>query len=77
MLGEDATRCRAMVAGCNCLGCDRTDIQFATREVSRWFSAPFQGDQDNIVGIGKYLNGEFRRVIQLFPFGRDGGVIRA
>ena len=65
-LGEEATRYRAMVARCNFLGCDRPDIQYAAKEASRWMSSPCRGDMERIARIGKYLNGGFRRVVQIF-----------
>ena len=77
MVGEEATRHRAMVARCNFLGCDRPDIQFAAKEASRWMSKPCREDQDKVTRIGKYLNGGLRRMEQVFPFGRDDSVICA
>lgn len=76
MVGEVATQYRAMVARCNFLGCDRPDIQYAAKEASRWMSAPCHGDREKIVRIGKDLNGDFRMIVQAFPFGRDDGAVK-
>ena len=40
MAGQDATKYRAVTARLNFLAQDRTDIQHATKEVSRCMSAP-------------------------------------
>jgi hypothetical protein len=55
MAGQDATRYRAVTARLNFLAQDRTDIQHATKEVSRCMSAPRIGDMDALKHIGKYL----------------------
>lgn len=40
-------------------------------------SALCQGDWEEVARIGMYLNRGSRMIIQLLPFGRDDGVIRA
>ena len=55
MAGQDATKYRAVTARLNFLARDRTDIQHATKEVSRCMSAPRVGDMDALMHIGKYL----------------------
>lgn len=77
MSGEEAARYRAMAAQCNFLGCDRPDIQHMAKEASRCMSRHCQGDQGKTIRTGKYLNGGFRRVVQMRWFGRDDGVTSA
>lgn len=77
MTAERATRYRATVARCNSLGCDRPDLQFAAKEASRWMAQQCEEDQEKVSRIGKYLNRGARRMEQVFPFGRDDGVIMA
>ena len=55
MAGQDATNYRAVTARLNFLAQDRTDIQHATKEVSRYMSAPRAGDMEGLKHIGKYL----------------------
>ena len=55
MAGPDATRYRAVTARQHFLAQDRTDIQHATKEVSRCMSAPRVGDLDALKHIGSYL----------------------
>lgn len=71
MVGEIATRYRAMVARCNSRGCDRPDVQVAAKEASRWMVKPSQNDEDNIIKLSKYLHGSARRKEQVFPLGKD------
>lgn len=77
MSAESATKYKAMVARCNFLGYDRPDVQFAAKEAARLMAQPCEGEGENISRIGKYLNGKARRLVQVFPFGADDGVVRA
>ena len=55
MKREDQTNYRAMAARCNYLSLDRPDIQFASKEVCRWMSAPTWADWASIKMIARYL----------------------
>ena len=53
--GSEATLYRAVTARLNFLAQDRTDIQYATKEVSRWMAPPKLRDWEALRRIGKYL----------------------
>ena len=53
--GPDSTKLGAVTARLNFLAQDRTDIQHATKEVSRCMSAPRVGDPQALNHIGRYL----------------------
>ena len=57
MVGENATRYRAIAARCNYLSLDRPDLQFAVKEVCREMSKPTSKSWARLRRIGQYLNG--------------------
>merc|ERR1711911_187427 len=61
---KDATAYRASVARGNYLAQDRTDIQFAVKELSRSMSAPTEGDWMSLKRLGRYLVGKTRVKVQ-------------
>jgi hypothetical protein len=67
-LGErETTLYRAMVARANYLSQDRTDIQFATKEICRKTAEPTIGDWEAMKRLGRYLMGK-TRVVNKFDF---------
>ena len=62
---HDASLYRAAVARTNFLAQDRCDLQFASKECSRWMSSPRVGDWATIKRIGRYLIGK-PRVASMF-----------
>ena len=60
-----ATQYRAMAARLNYLALDRTDIQYATKEASKYMSAPTEGNWIPLKRIGRYLKGN-PRLVQMF-----------
>ena len=61
---KDATAYRASVARGNYLAQDRTDIQFAVKELSRSMSAPTEGDWMSLKRLGRYLVDKTRVKVQ-------------
>ncbi len=57
-----ATLYRGLVARANYLTQDRSDIQFAVRELSRYMAKPTQGDLRKLKRLGRYLIGKTRAV---------------
>ena len=64
LVGEDATRYRAIAARCNYLSLDRPDLQFAVKEVCREMSKPTSKSWARLRRIGQYLKGKPRVVWQ-------------
>merc|ERR1711973_531261 len=64
---EDATAYRASVARGNYLAQDRTDIQYAVKELSRSMSKPTEGDWAALKRLGRYLVGKTRMKV-LFKY---------
>lgn len=58
-------------------GLQPADIQSAAKEAARWMTKPCRDDQGKAARIGIRLNGNFRRVVQLFSPGRGDRVIGA
>ena len=52
---EEGTLYRAATARCNFLAIDRPDIQFASKEASKYMSCPREIDWQNIYRISRYL----------------------
>ena len=61
---EEATRYRGNVARANYLAQDRTDIQYAVKELSRKMSAPDYGDLRRMKRLARYLVGRTRYVME-------------
>ena len=55
LLGEEATAYRAVTARLNFLAQDRTDLQYAVKEVSRYMANPRTKDWEFLKRIGRYL----------------------
>ena len=55
LVGPEASRFRGVVARTNVLAQDRMDLQFASKEASRWMARPRRGDWDVMKRIGRYL----------------------
>ena len=64
LAGRDATSYRAISARANYLAQDRTDIQYAVKEVCRAMSAPTKGDLRKLRRLGRYLIERPRVVIK-------------
>ena len=54
---ERASQYRAIVARANYLSQDRSDIQYATKELSRAMANPTRGDEKRTKRLGRYLKG--------------------
>ena len=52
---EDATQHRALTARGNYLAQDRSDIQYAIKELSRGMATPTVGDRKQLKKLGRYL----------------------
>ena len=61
---DDSTLYRACVARANFLSQDRSDIQYATKELSRKMSNPNHQDMIRLKRLGRYLKGRPRSVIK-------------
>ena len=55
LFGEEATAYRAVTARLNFLAQDRTDLQYAVKEVSRYMANPRTKDWEFLKRIGRYL----------------------
>ena len=64
---RDATIYRALAARGNYLSQDRSDIQFAVKEICRGMSNPTEGDWAALKRLGRYLVDK-SRVIVKFPY---------
>ena len=53
--GHEATMYRAIVARANYLSQDRSDIQYAVKELSRSMSSPTVSDWNALKRLGRYL----------------------
>lgn len=62
-----ATKFRQLIARCNFLCQDRTDIIYATKETARGMSTPKQSHMEKLVRIAKCLRGRPRYVIVFKP----------
>ena len=67
LVGVDATMYRAVVARGLYLSQDRSDIQYAVKELSRCMSKPRKSDQERLKRLGRYLVGK-PRVRTLFAY---------
>jgi hypothetical protein len=67
---EKASNYRALVARCNYLSQDRSDIRFAVKELCRKMSKPRNIDWDQLVRFGRYLRGRMR-VVTEFNYQKD------
>ena len=54
---EEGSQYRAAAARCNFLAIDRPDIQFSSKEASKFMSSPRECDWDMIYKIARYLKG--------------------
>ena len=61
--GGEGTMFRAIVARANYLAQDRTDIQFAVKELARRMSKPDEEDWKALKRLGRYLVGNGRYVV--------------
>ena len=67
-LGEaQASQYRGLVARANCLSQDKSDIQYAVKELSRTMSSPTVGCWERLKRLGRYLLVR-TRVAQSFPY---------
>ena len=67
-LGESqANQYRGLVARANYLSQDRSDIQYAVKELSRTMSSPTIGCWERLKRLGRYLVGR-TRAAQSFPY---------
>ena len=64
---KESTSYRAISARLNYLSLDRSDIQFATKSISRYMSDPREHDWTAVKRLGRYLKGA-PRMIQHFEF---------
>ena len=62
MRPEDATRCRAIAARAMYLSQDRSDVQFASKELARRMAKPKNEDWHALKRLGRYLIGRIRYV---------------
>ena len=69
---RNATKYRAIVARGNYLSQDRSDIQFATKELSRAMARPTNGDWKKLKRLGRYLKGRPRAVTE-FKYQQNEG----
>ena len=58
---------RAISARVNYVAQDRSDIQYAVKELCRRMSAPTAGDMKKLVRLGRYLVGK-PRAVALYPW---------
>ena len=61
---DDNTLYRSCVARANFLSQDRSDVQYATKELSRKMSNPNHQDMIRLKRLGRYLKGRPRSVIK-------------
>ena len=59
---KGASQFRSVAARCNFLAQDRTDIQYASKETSKFMSKPTQKGLESVKRIGRYLKGAPRLV---------------
>jgi len=71
---KEATLYRAIVARANYLCQDRSDIQFAVKELCRRMSMPTKGDWEALKRLGRYLVGKTRVVLR-FEYQDNQGTI--
>ena len=64
---QEASRVRGLIARANYLAQDRMDLQFTTKELSRWMSRPRKGEVVKLKRLARYLVGA-EKVIWRFPF---------
>ena len=69
LVGQEATRFRAVAARSNYLAADRPDIQYAVKEVCRRMAKPVDSDWKKLVRLARYLKGAPRCV---WKFGWQG-----
>ena len=63
---QDGTRYRAATAKYNFLAIDRPDIQFSSKEASKYMSSPRQSDWDMVIKLARYLRTNPRKK-HVFP----------
>ena len=73
LVGEEATRFRAVDARANYLSADRPDIQYSVKEVCRRMAKPVEGDWQTLIRLGRYLKGTPRCVLQ-YRWQKSGSV---
>ena len=67
LVGRDATVYRALAARANYLAQDRSDIVYATKELTRQMSAPRNGDRRAMKRLARYLM-KRPRVVTLYKY---------
>jgi hypothetical protein len=67
LVGNDAVMYRAHVARGNYLAQDRSNIQYAVKELCRSMSAPTQADWINLKRLARYLK-RYPRVVTKYPY---------
>ena len=65
--GEEASQYRGAAARINFLAQDRVDVQYASKEASRWMSTPRKSDWEAVRRIVRYLVGR-PRATQLYKW---------
>ena len=66
-MGDLATLFRAITARANYVALDRSDVQFAVKELCRKMSAPTAGDLKKLKRLGRYFLGK-PRAVALYPW---------
>ena len=57
LCGQEASMFRAIAARANYLSQDRSDIQFAVKELCKFMSAPTSKDWTSLIRLARYLKG--------------------
>ena len=73
--GSEASMFRALAARGNYLSQDRSDIQFAVKELCRNMSCPTSDDWNKLKRLGRYLMGRERMIIMFNYQSWDGRVV--
>ena len=60
LTGAEASSYRGLAARTNFLAQDRTDIQYASKEISLWMAVPRSSDWEGLKRMGRYLLGKPR-----------------
>ena len=63
LVGESATRYRALAARCNYIAVDRADAQYCTKELCRDMSSTTAASWKKLVRLGRYFLGKVRAII--------------
>ena len=57
LMGQEASDYRGVAARANFLAMDRMDIQYASKEISRWMATPRRSDWEGLKRLARYLVG--------------------